>query len=140
MQKNIVTKILSKSGPTTTSEVAKVLRQSGLSPDAARQRVSRLPKNVRVLYGLPFPKGSRFIYLDSQFATDNYWTCLIRAVKTSNPACATALAGMQGRGGAVLRRHFRDCFGITLKTKRPTGKLSGTCSLAVSPTDYQHKD
>lgn len=117
-QQYSILKILSEHGPATTSRVAELLRKKGLSPNAARQRVSRLPENVRVLYGLPFPKRARFIYLDSQFGTDRYRSCLIDAVKDSNPACAAALAGIQARGGVIPSSHFEIASGSPLKQKK----------------------
>jgi hypothetical protein len=61
---------------------------------------------VRVLYGLPFPKRARFIYLEDQFGTDEYWMALRRAIDESNPAYAAALAGVRARGGILPRAHF----------------------------------
>lgn len=124
---NTIVKILSKHGPATTSRVAELLRQTGLSPEAARQRVSRLPDDVRVLYGLPFPKRARFIYLEAQFGTDRYWAALIEAVKTANPAYATALAGVRARGGVVPRPHFEIVSGSPVKQK---GQLASSVVLA----------
>ena len=90
----------------------------GKSPEAARQSVSRLPSSVRVLHGLPFPKRARFLYLPEQFGTDSYWTALIKAIDTSNPAYADAIAGLRSRGGVVPRRHFDIISGAPLKQKR----------------------
>src|SRR5437763_16618763 len=110
-----IIQILSKHGPMTTSRAAELLREGGISPAAARQRVSMLPADVRVLYGLPFPKRARFIYLESQFGTDRYWASLIEAVKTANPAYAAALAGVRARGGVVPRSHFEIVSGSPIR-------------------------
>jgi hypothetical protein len=82
------------------------MRDAGVSPEAARQRLSRLPEEVRVLYGVPFPRRARFIYLEDQFGTDQYWSALIRDIEEANPAYAAALAGVRARGGILPRAHF----------------------------------
>lgn len=61
---------------------------------------------MRVLYGLPFPKRARFIYLEEQFGSDEYWTALLRAIEEANPAYAAALSGVRARGGILPRAHF----------------------------------
>jgi hypothetical protein len=79
-----------------------------------------------VLYGLPFPKRARFIYLESQFGTDRYWASLIEAVKTANPAYAAALAGVRARGGVVPRSHFEIVSGSPGRQK---GQLASSVAL-----------
>lgn len=94
------------------------MRESGVSPEAARQRLSRLPEGVRVLYGLPFPKRARFIYLEGQFGTAQYWDALIRDIGEANPAYSAALAGVRARGGIVPRSHFDAASGSPVLQKR----------------------
>src|SRR5258708_6241710 len=113
-----VAQILSQFGPTLTSEIAERLRQGGLSADAARQRVSRLPPNVKVLRGISFPKRARFIYLESQFGKEAYWEALTRAITASNPAYAAALTGLQARGAIAPTRHFDIISGAPVRQLR----------------------
>jgi hypothetical protein len=82
------------------------MRTGGISAEAARQRFSRLPGNVRVLYGIPFPKRARFIYLEEQFGSPAYWDALERDIDEGSPAYAAALAGVRARGGIIPRSHF----------------------------------
>lgn len=103
---NLVT-LLTRYGPMTTSRAAQILQEhGGLSAEAARQRVSRRRETVRTLHGLPFPKRARFIYLDQQFGTDNYWSALIQSIHDANPAYAAALGGLRARGDLALDKHF----------------------------------
>ena len=118
--------ILTQHGPMTTSGVTRILQESGLSPAAARQRVSRRPRGIRTLHGLPFPKRARFIYLESDFATDRYWTALIREIGSANPAYAAALAGVKARGEIVLKRHFDIVSG---SPERQKGQLASSVVL-----------
>jgi hypothetical protein len=106
LAENDVVALLGAFGPALTSRLAERMRGVGVSPEAARQRLSRLPESVRVLHGLPFPKRARFIYLRSQFNTSPYWTALIRDITQANPAYAAALAGVKARGGILPRAHF----------------------------------
>jgi hypothetical protein len=127
LSQNSVVQILAKHGPTTTSRVAAMLREAGVSSAAARQRVSRLPEVVRTLHRMPFPKRSRFIYLESQFGTDVYWSSLLRELEAANPAYATALAGIKSRGGVVSRAQFDISSGSPLRQK---GQLASSLVLS----------
>jgi hypothetical protein len=98
--------ILSKFGPMTTSKATGILQRRAISPDAARQRVNRRGRTVKTLNGLPFPKRARFIYLDSQYGTERYWSALNKAIHEANPPYAAALSGLRARGGICLRKHF----------------------------------
>jgi hypothetical protein len=116
--KTDVVALLRAFGPALTSRLAERMRDAGVSPEAARQRLSRLPEGVRVLYGLPFPKRARFIYLENQFNTPPYWTALIRDIEQANPAYAAALAGVKARGGILPRAHFDVASGSPALQKR----------------------
>src|SRR6185312_13840011 len=115
---NTILSLLAHHGPGLTSDLAVELQKQGLSAAAARQRLSRLPEEVKTLYGLPFPKRARFIYLESQFGKDAYWDALIAAVEKSNPAHAAALAGIRSRGGIVPLAHFDIVSGAPKRQKR----------------------
>jgi hypothetical protein len=118
--------ILTRFGPMTTSRATRIFQESGVSAVAARQRISRRAKNIKTLHGLPFPKRSRFIYLDSQFPTASYWTALIDAIDETNPAYSAALAGLRARGGIVLKKHFDIISGSPEKQK---GQLASSVVL-----------
>jgi hypothetical protein len=118
---NKIAQFLHDGGPRLSSDITALLRQEGKSPEAARQIVSRLPKDVRVLHGLPFPKRARFLYLDSQFATEHYWDALTTAIDKSNPAYSAAIAGVRSRGRCVPFKDFDIVAGSPVKQK---GQLS----------------
>jgi hypothetical protein len=110
--------LLARRGPALTSDLAVELQASGLSPAAARKRLSRLPENVRVLYGLPFPKRSRFIYLEDDFGSHRYWNALIAAAEKASPAYAAALAGLQAHGGVVPLALYEVVCGSPFRQKK----------------------
>ena len=86
------------------------MRAGGVSAEAARQRLSRLPSNVRVLYGIPFPRRARFIYLDDQFGSPEYWDALERDIDEASPAYAAALAGVAKRAAALFPGRISTSF------------------------------
>lgn len=95
--------------------------KAGLSADAARKRLSRLPAGVNVLRDLPFPKGARFIYLSSQYGSLPYWDSLINAAQSASPPYANALLGIKARGGMVPLRYFDIASGAPTNQ---TGQIS----------------
>ena len=113
-----IVQILSNHGPALTSEVATRLRRAGVSPEAARQRLSRLPQGVQALRGISFSKKVRFIYLESQWGNEAFWTALIRAIKDTNPPYAAAIAAMEARDGIVPERHFAIVSGAPIRQSR----------------------
>lgn len=115
---NAIEDLLAEHGPGLTSDLAEVLCASGLSPATARKRLSRRTNEVRSLHGLPFPKKARFLYLDYQFGTDEYWDALIKAVEASSPAYAAALAGLRARGGIVPIAQFGIASGAPERQKK----------------------
>jgi hypothetical protein len=116
--KTDVVSLLRAFGPALTSRLAERMRDAGVSPEAARQRLARLPEDVRVLYGLPFPKRARFLYLEDQFGTTEYWTALIRDIELANPAYAAALGGVRARGGILPAAHFDVASGSPVLQKK----------------------
>ena len=112
-----LTDLLRRFGPMTTSRAAQILQESGLSALAARQRIARRSDGVLKLNGLTFPKRARFIYLESDFGTERYWTALIEAIESSNPAYAAALNGVRARGGVSLEKDFDILSGSPAKQK-----------------------
>lgn len=123
---NRLEQLLHDRGPSLTSDIAAILSREGKSPAAARQIVSRLPEDVRVLRGLTFPKRARFIYLDKQFGTDRYWDALYSAIEKTNPAYSAAIAAVHSRGGFVPLKDFEIVSGSPVKQK---GQIS--CSTVL---------
>lgn len=114
---NIIS-LLHERGPSLTSDLGAHLRSTGLSDTAARKRLSRRPEGVMALKGITFPKRARFLYLERQFGTSQYWTALINAVRTTSPAYAAALAGVSARGGILTRSEFDVASGAPLRQKK----------------------
>lgn len=94
------------------------LQEQGLSPDAARKRISRLPAEVQRL-GACLPNKEIFLYLENQWGTPEYFERLAEALKESGSALGLALIGLEARGGMVKANHFPVASGLSV---RPTKK------------------
>lgn len=117
--KNIsLTNLLEQDGPAMSSRLSARLIELGLSPDAARQRLSRLPKEACALRGISFPKRTRFIYLRDQFNTKEYYINLYETIMGSNNAYSLAIKSIMCQGGVALRKYFDILCGSPLKLKK----------------------
>ncbi|ODA93070.1 hypothetical protein BFX40_09250 [Mesorhizobium sp. SEMIA 3007] len=106
MSGNLVESIIKRDGPCLSTELARKLESQGLTPEAARKRISRGTGGVHRLAGLVFPRGVRFFYHESDYNGERYWTALAHAVSVASPAYGPALAALRARGGIVPREHF----------------------------------
>lgn len=105
-------------GPCLSTDLADhLMKVHGLSAEAARQRVSRAPADVRRLGHLPFPRKARFVYLQSQFASDSYWTNLYKAIYETKGAYAKALGAVEARVVVPLE-HFMIACGAPIAQKK----------------------
>lgn len=103
-------------GPQLSTEVGRILVEThGLSPAAARQRISRASPEVSRLAYLPFSRNARFLYLEKDFGSDQYWRNLIKALQENNSCYGLALAALRMRGGIVLKEHFSIVCGAPMR-------------------------
>jgi hypothetical protein len=109
--------LLLKEGPCLSSRLCQILEGQGLTPEAARQRISRAGGAVKRLQGLVFPRGVRFFYHQSDFNSDRYWDALIRNISQASPAYAPAIASLKSRGGIVPLSHFEVISGAPILQK-----------------------
>lgn len=91
--------LLKAHGPSLTSEIIAKLRDNGVSDAAARQRVTRALPKLERLAGLRFSKNARFIYLEDQWGTAEFWIALERAFKAAGLSYWGAVVGLKARGG-----------------------------------------
>lgn len=116
---DLVEDFLKSHGPCLSSQIADHLSQKlGISPTAARKRVSRLAGNVRRLSYVTFPRRARFMYLEQQFGAPVYWEKLVAALMQTNTAYGNAIAALRQRGGAVPERLFPIVCGAPVKQQR----------------------
>lgn len=109
---------LEELGPCLSTRLASYLVDNhGLSPDAARQRISRAPKEVRRLSSLPFARGAAFVYLKDQYATEEYWENLYEAIFSVEGTYSRALAAVLCREVMPVH-HFHIACGAPIAQKR----------------------
>lgn len=116
-----IAQLLLNHGPGLTGDLLPLLEGTGLSRDAARQRLSRRSESVRTLSGLSFPKNARFYYHADHYGRERYWTALRRAVTEGSPAYGPALAAMVAHGGVVPKAFFPIASGAPMMQKGRTG-------------------
>lgn len=109
---------LEELGPCLSTQLAShLVEKHGLSHDAARQRISRAPQDVRRLSSLPFARGAAFVYLKHQYATDDYWESLYAAIFSAEGSYSMALAAVLCRE-LVPVHHFHIACGSPIAQKR----------------------
>lgn len=91
--------LLKKYGPSLSSELIALMKDSGVSDAAARQRITRSLHDCKRLAGLRFAKNARFFYLEDQYATPAFWSGLERAFRSSGVSYWGAVVGLAARGG-----------------------------------------
>lgn len=109
-----VVEILSKLGPTRSSRVAEELVRRGISPEAARKRISRV---VEPVYRFPIPllpKREAFLYLQHQRTTERMWVNFLRDLRETNSAYGAAIDGIAARGGMIPVEEFPIIAGAPL--------------------------
>jgi hypothetical protein len=118
VSKDVLVHLLSKHGPSLSSQLARQLAKTGMSAATARKRVSRLGAGVKRLAYLPFPRNARFLYLEKDFGSPRYWDALITALLDTNSAYGLALAALRQRGGIMPLKHFPIACGAPLRQKK----------------------
>lgn len=129
-----VSDLLEKIGPCLTSELAKAMVDGGLSDAAARQRITRAQEEYTRLAGLRFAKNARFIYLEDQYGTRQFWEAIERAFRSSGTAYWGAVTGLRARGGCCLKSQFPVVCGAPLARTRqlsPDRLLERLCAIQL---------
>lgn len=114
---NIVAQVLESVGPSLSSQVCSALQQRGLSPDAARQNVSRAKPPVMRLRGMHFPHKESFVYLQSTYRTDVFWKGLLSAFRQTNSSYGIAVDAMELRGGLIQQSQFGTISGSPIRLR-----------------------
>lgn len=98
---------LSEHGPSRSSLVVQSLVASGMTAEAARQRISRAQKPVRRFPLAMLPKREAFLYLEKDRNSDRFWGNFMRDLRASRSVFGIAIDGMIARGGLIKRNDFQ---------------------------------
>ena len=130
----LITRALAEEGPARTSRLVASLTESlGISPGAARQRLSRAREPVERVSDL-LPKREAFLFLQRQRNTQVYWANLLRDLRETGSVYACAIDGLHARGGIVPMDEFAVVSGAPLNLKKQvpsTAVMNKLVSLGV---------
>lgn len=96
----------------------------GLSPVAARKRVSRVSPPIRKFPFRLLPKNEAFLYREEDRNSELYWEGLVRDLRESGSIHGLALDGLVARGGQAQRASFNVVAGSP-EAQRKQVPLSG---------------
>ncbi|WP_270583574.1 hypothetical protein [Enterobacter roggenkampii] len=118
MSKLDLEKILATNGPCLSSELADILvERFGLTPAAARKRISRGSPNLKKLSYIIFPHRARFVYLKNDYASPKYWKALYSSLKKENSSYYMAIDSIRAREGMVRKDEFGIISGSPVRQK-----------------------
>lgn len=116
---NSIEQLLKEVGPCLSTELTRrLIERHGLTPEAARKRVSRPPASVKRLAYLKFPRNARFVYLQDQYGSPWFWDALVKALLETSPAYGGAIAALRQRGNMMPKPHFFIACGSPLAQQR----------------------
>lgn len=116
---DLLEELMNQRGPCLSTELtAWLVDEHGLTAEAARKRVSRGFPSLKRLAYLPFPRRARFLYLQGQYRSPEYWKALQKAIITSNSAYSPALASLIQRRGIIPKAHFAIACGAPIRQKK----------------------
>ncbi len=118
MPQSTIENVLLSLGPSPSSKIKKQLITNGLNDAAARQRISRSRGKVRRLTSIGLPKRETFLYLDDQYASNEFWNSLVDAHTQSNSAYGIAIQSLMARGGIIPKEFFKIISGSPEKLKK----------------------
>ncbi len=88
-----------------SSDVIQKLVESGLSSDAARQRVVRSKPEVLRLESLDFANRSKYLFLSRHRGEPIYWETLVKAIEET-PLYSCSFNALKARGGTIPKWLF----------------------------------
>lgn len=115
---------LQQHGPCRSSRVAEAMVASGITPQAARQRLARLGLPIRRFPVPMLPKREAFLYLEKDRNTERFWVNFLRDLRETGSVFASAIDGMVARGGAVKSNQFPVISGAPIIHQK--GQLSAS--------------
>lgn len=119
-----IVETLSREGPARAVRLVSTLTESlGISPEAARKRISRAQAPVERHSGL-LPRREAFLYLQRQRYTQRYWDHLLRDLRETGTVYASAIDGLRARGGIVPVDEFPVVSGAPIELRKQVSASS----------------
>ena len=120
--------LLKLHGPTRAARLAEAMAaETGLKPEAARQRLSRAKPPVRRFPFPLLPKREGFFYMEADRNTERYWVNLVRDLRETGSIYGLAIDGFMARGGVVPTDEFAVVSGapVALRGQVPSEVVAG---------------
>jgi hypothetical protein len=111
-----VTSLLDQHGPSRSSALATRLNEDfGMSPEAARKRLSRVRPPIRAFPVGLLPKREAFIYHQADRDTEQFWSNFQRDMRETESVAGAAIDGLAARGGIVTPDEFAVISGAPVR-------------------------
>jgi hypothetical protein len=102
-----ITHFLEQHGPTRSSKLADwLVTNEGISPEAARKRLSRLKPPLHRFPVPLLPKGESFVYHVDQRKEERFWLQFLMGMRETRSTFGAALDALIARGGLVVDSEF----------------------------------
>lgn len=110
--------ILTDTGPARSSKIAELLQaRTGISPENARQRLSRVGGKIFKFPVPLLPNRENFMYLQHQRSDESFWLNFQGALRETNSVYGAAIDGLIARGGIVHIDDFAVISGAPIALK-----------------------
>lgn len=99
-----IVNILEKEGPMLSGDLAKLIQDRyKISYDLARKIISRATSPVHKIRNIVFERNQKFVYLQGQYNSEQYFQCLYEAMKNSAKNYYYILLALQNNGGYISK-------------------------------------
>jgi hypothetical protein len=105
-------------GPSTSSSLLRMLEDQGISPEAARKRLSRLPDSICRIKGCGLPQNQQLIFMSEDYMSARFKDALLTAWKSGKSVHANALALLNAAPEYVPKEQFYVRCGAPLAMKK----------------------
>jgi hypothetical protein len=113
--------LIRKAGPILSGDLARLLRDTGVTDVNARKLIQRSRATVRRLTGIRFPNKEQFLFLDEQFGSDRFWEKLFLAFDERSTIYGHTIHSLLARDGSVPVAQFPTITGAPSRLKGQIG-------------------
>lgn len=124
-----ISNLLKAEGPMRSGLVADQLQMRlGISPEAARKRISRTKPPIQKFPIRLLPKNEDFLYLEYQRKSELFWTKFQNALRDTGSIYGHVIDALAARGGVIPTDEFAIISGAPIAMKRQvtTSRLLNT--------------
>lgn len=102
--KKTIESILKEMGPILSGELAQIYStENNTSNENARQAISRARSPIQKNKLIPFQNNQIFVYLESQYMNQNYWSSLSEAIRVSSKKIYQLVTSLVSQSGFISK-------------------------------------